>query len=119
MEKKSSGAWVFFGCAGLERWRARKVTPAYISAKAALLVAVRALALEEAPFGVRANMVSPGFVPHAGAAPDTLAQDLHEKIPIGRPAEMGELAGLVAWLVSDEATHVVGQNVEVAGGWML
>ena len=35
--REAGGAWVFIGCAGLERWRARKVTGAYISAKAALL----------------------------------------------------------------------------------
>ena len=117
--RDSGGAWVFFGVAGMERWRAREVTSAYVSAKAALLVAVRALALEEAPHGVRANMVSPGFVPHAEAAPDTVADDLHRKIPIGRPARMSEVAGAVAWLLSDEGRHTVGQNLEIAGGWML
>ena len=117
--RAARGSWVFFGCAGLERWRSREVTPAYISAKAALLVAVRSLALEEAGHGVRANMISPGFVPHEGAAPDTNAEGLHDRIPIGRPAEMREAAGATAWLLSDEAGHVVGQNLEVAGGWML
>lgn len=117
--RRVRGSWVFFGCAGLERWRSRSVTPAYISAKAALLVAVRSLALEEARHGVRANMISPGFVPHDGAAPDTNAEGMHDRIPIGRPAEMREAAGACAWLLSDEAGHVVGQNLEVAGGWML
>lgn len=117
--RESQGAYLFFGCAGLERWRARHVTAAYIGAKAALLVAMRALALEEAEFGVRANMISPGFVPHDGAAADTLSSDLHKKIPVGRPAEMGEVTETAAFLVSPAATHIIGQNLEVAGGWML
>ncbi|MEM1449297.1 MAG: SDR family oxidoreductase [Planctomycetota bacterium] len=117
--RAASGAYLFFGCAGLERWRAREVTTAYIAAKAALLVTVRGLALEEAPHGVRANMISPGFVPHEGAAPDTVSTELHERIPIGRAAEMREVTSAARWLLSDDASHVVGQNVEVAGGWML
>jgi len=117
--RATRGAWLFFGCAGIERWRARKVTTAYISAKSALLVTMRGMALEEAPCGVRVNMLSPGFVPHGAAAPDTLDRSLWSEIPLGRAAEMREAADAAAWLVSDEASHVVGQNLEVAGGWML
>jgi NAD(P)-dependent dehydrogenase (short-subunit alcohol dehydrogenase family) len=117
--RETRGAWVFFGCAGLDRWRARKVTTAYIAAKSALLVTMRSLALEEAPHGVRVNMISPGFVPHPDAAPDTLDKRLQAEIPLGRAAELREVADAAAWLVSEEASHVVGQNLEVAGGWML
>lgn len=117
--RDAKGAYLFFGCAGLERWRARRVTTAYISAKAALLVTMRGLSLEEAHYGVRANMISPGFVPHQDAAADTFSEELHAKIPLGRPAEMREITEAAAFLVSQGATHIVGQNIEVAGGWML
>jgi 3-oxoacyl-[acyl-carrier protein] reductase len=117
--REARGAWVFFGCAGLDRWRARKVTTAYIAAKSALLVTMRGLALEEAPFGVRVNMISPGFVPHADAAAETHDPRLHAQIPQGRTGTLKEVADAGAWLVSEEASHVVGQNLEVAGGWML
>ncbi len=117
--RAARGASLFFGCAGLDRWRAREVTTAYIAAKSALLVTMRGLAVEEARYGVRANMISPGFVPHEGAAPDTLSADLQQRIPLGRPAEMREVADAAAWLLSPEASHVVGQNLEIAGGWML
>jgi len=117
--RASAGAYVFFGCSGLERWRARTVTTAYIIAKAALLVFMRGLALQEAPHGVRANMISPGFVPHDGAAPDTLSPELQAKIPQGRPARMTEVAGTARWLISEESGHMIGQNLEVSGGWML
>lgn len=117
--RASRGAWLFFGCAGIDRWRARRVTTAYIAAKSALLVTMRGLALEEAPHGVRVNMISPGFVPHEGAAPDTLDSRLQREIPLGQAAELREVAAAAAWLIGDEASHVVGQNLEVAGGWML
>ncbi|MEC7232489.1 MAG: SDR family oxidoreductase [Planctomycetota bacterium] len=117
--RQAGGAYVFFGVAGLERWRARSVTTAYVAAKSALLCYVRGLAREEAPHGVRANMISPGFVPHDGAAPDTVAPDMHQKIPQGRPATMEEVTGLASFLLSPSAGHLVGQNIEVAGGWML
>ncbi|MEE2941088.1 MAG: SDR family oxidoreductase [Planctomycetota bacterium] len=117
--RQASGAYLFFGVAGLERWRARSVTTAYVAAKSALLCYVRGLAREEAAHGVRANMISPGFVPHDGAAPDTLAAEMHQRIPQGRPATMEEVTGLASFLVSPTAGHIVGQNIEVAGGWML
>lgn len=117
--RSTRGSYLFFGCAGLERWRAREVTTAYIASKAALLTLMRGLSLEEAPFGVRANMISPGFVPHDGAALDTHSADLHARIPLGRPAEMKEVTRAAAWFLSSESSHVVGQNLEVAGGWML
>lgn len=117
--RESRGAALFFGCAGMERWRARSVTTAYIAAKSALLSFVRGFALEEAAHGVRANMISPGFVPHEGAAEDTLAPEMHERIPLGRAASMDEVTGVASFLLSSAAGHVIGQNVEVAGGWML
>lgn len=117
--RAARGAYLFFGVAGLDRWRARSVTTAYVAAKSALLCYVRGLALEEAPHGVRANMISPGFVPHDGAAPDTVAPKMHRQIPQGRPATMDEVTGLASFLLSHGAGHLVGQNVEVAGGWML
>ena len=117
--RQSAGAYLFFGVAGLDRWRARSVTTAYVAAKSALLCYVRGLAREEAPHSVRANMISPGFVPHDGAAPDTLAAKMHQQIPQGRPATMEEVSGLASFLLSSGAGHLVGQNIEVAGGWML
>ena len=117
--REAKGAYLFFGCAGLERWRAREVTTADISAKAALLVTMRGLSLEEAPYGVRANMISPGFVPHDDAAADTFSKELHATIPVGRPAEMREVTEAAAFFVSQSASHIVGQNIEIAGGWML
>lgn len=111
------GAYIFFGAAGVGDLRARGDAAAYFMAKTALLSLVRSVAKEEAPFGVRVNMLSPGLVPHEHASEDTKA--LADSVPAGRPGRGEDLAHAAAWLLSAEAEHVTGQNLEVAGGWML
>ena len=117
--RETGGSAVFFGNAGIEGLRAWRLAAAYSAAKTALLVLVRSFAAEEAPHGVRANMVSPGFIPHPDAVPETHDPELHRTIPMGRPGQPEELAEVVAWLCSPEAAYVTGANVDVAGGWRL
>lgn len=117
--RQSRGSCVYLGCAGVETLRARRATAAYTAAKTALLVLMRSLALEEAPFGVRHNMISPGLVPHDGAHSATLDADRLASIPLGHPATGMDLAQAAIWLASPEAGHVTGQNIDVAGGYML
>lgn len=117
--RTSQGAAVLFGAAGLSGERGRQLTGAYTASKTALLVWMRSLALEEAPHGVRVNMVSPGIIPHEHAAPETQDSDRWARIPAGRPGEPKDVAAAVSWLLSIDASYVVGQNLEVAGGWLL
>lgn len=117
--RSSRGCAVLFGCSGLAGLRAWRRTAAYAAAKSALLVLARSLAVEEAPHGVRLNVVSPGHVPHAHAAPDTRDPELWKRIPMGRPGEPAEVAEAVAFLCSPAAAYVTGADLEVAGGWML
>jgi NAD(P)-dependent dehydrogenase (short-subunit alcohol dehydrogenase family) len=117
--RSARGQALFFGCAGLEGLRARRETAVYAASKSALLVLVRAWALEEALFGVRVNMLSPGLVPHAHAAGDTLDPDRQARIPLGRAGKPEDIASAALFLCSDAASHVTGVDLEVAGGWML
>lgn len=117
--RERRGAVVLFGCAGLGGLRARRRAAAYVAAKSALLVIARSLALEEAPFGVRVNVVSPGVAPHPHAHPETLDPKVQARVPMGRPTRPEEVAEAVRWLVSPAASHVTGADLPVAGGWLL
>jgi C-7 ketoreductase len=117
--RSTRGDAVFFGCAGLEGLRARRETALYAAAKSALVVLARSWALEEAPHGVRVNVVSPGVVPHAEAAADTLDPARIARIPLGRAGTPADVASAVEFLASPRAAHVTGVDLAVAGGWML
>ena len=117
--RASKGKAVFFGCSGLEGFRARRETAVYGAAKSALRTLVRAWALEEAPFGVTVNMISPGHVPHAAAHPDTLDEERLRKIPAGRPGRPEDIARAVLFLCSEAAGYTTGTDLLVTGGWML
>ena len=117
--RTARGDAVFFGCAGLDTLRARRETALYTAAKNALFVLARSWALEEAPHGVRVNLVSPGVVPHAHAAEDTLDSERIARIPLGRPGTPDDVASAVLFLASPAAAHVTGVDLAVAGGWLL
>jgi 3-oxoacyl-[acyl-carrier protein] reductase len=117
--RAGGGSLLLLGCAGLAGLRARRDCAAYAAAKSALLVLVRSLAVEEAPHGVRVNMLSPGLVPHDGAHPTTLDPALQAAIPQGRPGTLEEAAAAARFLLSAEAGHVTGTDLVLAGGWML
>ena len=116
--RAARGSAVFFGTSGLEGMRARRSTAAYAAAKSALRVLVRSWAQEEAPHGVRVNLVSPGHVPHAAAHPDTLDEELLARIPLGRPGTPADVAAAVRWLLSPDASYTTGVDLGVTGGWL-
>jgi 3-oxoacyl-[acyl-carrier protein] reductase len=91
----------------------------YAASKAALVSMTKSLALEAARFGIRCNAVSPGLVETDMTAMLTEENRTGLRIPLGRLAQPGEIAGAVAFLLSDDASYLTGQVLHVDGGlWM-
>ena len=90
----------------------------YNATKAGLVALTRSLALEWAP-SVRVNAVCPGYVltpmQEAEYTPAMLAE-VNSRIPLGRHATPQELAGLFAYLASDEAAYFTGSVIVMDGG---
>ncbi|MBV2234220.1 MAG: acetoacetyl-CoA reductase [Sterolibacterium sp.] len=91
----------------------------YAAAKAGMHGFTKALALEVAKKGVTINTISPGYIgtKMVTAIPqDVLESKILPQIPTGRLGKPEEVAGLVAYLTSEEAAFVNGANISINGG---
>jgi len=95
----------------------------YCAAKGGLTNLVETLAIEEAANGVRVNAVEPGMIltpMNARAEADAAYRKTLEcNIPLGRAGRPEEVAMLVRWLCSDEASYVTGARIAIDGGLSL
>lgn len=105
---------------GLVGWAS---APAYVAAKHAVSGLTKAAATEYAQQGVRVNSVHPGFIEtplltKAGITPGTDGYNfIASKHAMNRLGLSGEVANLIVWLASDEASFVTGSQMAVDGGY--
>jgi NAD(P)-dependent dehydrogenase (short-subunit alcohol dehydrogenase family) len=94
----------------------------YSAAKAALITFTRSAAKELAPHGVRVNAVSPGVIDtpfHKTFSTPELLRSFIATIPLGRLGTPMECATVIAFLASDAASYLVGENIEINGGQLM
>ena len=88
---------------------------AYAASKAGVAVFSKAFAKEVGPLGIRVNAVLPGKITGEMNRHETQIEEANT-IPIGRHGLPNEVANLVLWLVSEEASYVTGSCIEISGG---
>lgn len=95
----------------------------YAATKAAIVQLTRSLGKEWANAGIRVNCVAPGSIPtdinrEYYSHPENLERTL-KRIPLGRQGQPEEIARVVLFLASEDASYITGQTIYVDGGWLL
>ena len=126
MKERRRGSIIAIG--GQSSVTSRPNTAAVTAAKTGLLGLVRALAAELGPFGIRANMVMPGFMdterryaewyPEFSQSPPGSADEL-AKIPLRRLGRPEDIANACVFLASDASAYVTGDSIRVMGGRVI
>ena len=126
MKERRRGSIIAIG--GQSSVTSRANTAAVTAAKTGLLGLVRALAAELGPFGIRANMVMPGFIdterryaewyPEFRQSPPGSPDEL-AKIPLRRLGRPEDIADACVFLATDASAYVTGDSIRVMGGRVI
>ncbi|MBN1365174.1 MAG: 3-oxoacyl-ACP reductase FabG [Syntrophaceae bacterium] len=87
----------------------------YSAAKAGIIAASRSLATEVARFGIRVNVVAPGLI-ETDMIKDAPVAEIKKMIPMARLGKPEEVAGVIRFLCSDDASYITGQVIGINGG---
>jgi NAD(P)-dependent dehydrogenase (short-subunit alcohol dehydrogenase family) len=123
MKARKRGSIIALG--GLSSLTGRPNTAAVTAAKTGVLGLIRALAAELGPFGIRANVVMPGFIdterryaewyPEFRQSPPGSPEQL-KQIPLGRLGRPEDIADACVFLASEASAYVTGDTLRVMGG---
>ena len=119
MRRQHWGRIVNLGAVGAERAFGQAKISAFSAAKAGLVAFTRSLALEEARYGITANVVNPPIIDQKELTLEEAQRISDARFPIGRPATAQDVAEAVKYFASEESAFVTGQVLNVSGGWML
>lgn len=117
MKQQEGGGSLLF-MSSVTGHQAHKDLAAYGMSKAALEMLAKNLVIELSPYTINVNTIAPGATITERTSNDPAYRDTWSKLtPMGRPAEVGDIANTALFLVSDEARHITGQSLIVDGGW--
>ncbi|MFP5106864.1 SDR family NAD(P)-dependent oxidoreductase [Neobacillus sp. C211] len=118
MKKQKYGRIVSLSSVSAKRGGGVFGGPHYSASKAAVLGFSKNLAREVALDGITVNCVAPGLVNTDiwKSLPEDQAKEVVAGIPMGRPGETKEIAATIAFLVSEEASYITGEEVDINGG---
>ncbi|MFC2017592.1 SDR family oxidoreductase [Chloroflexota bacterium] len=117
-EMKKAGSGVIINTASMSGVSPRKDCSAYASSKGAVITLTKALAIELAPYNIRVNCISPAWVgtPMTKGFSEERIKGIISSIPLGRVAELKDIAYAALYLASDESSMLTGTNINVDGG---
>ena len=117
MKKQKSGGALLF-TSSVTGHQAHKNLAAYGMSKAALEMLAKNLVIELSEFGINVSTIAPGATLTERTIEDPGYENTWSKItPMGRPANVSDIASAALFLVSDEARHITGQSLIIDGGW--
>lgn len=118
MRKQQYGRIVTYGFQGAQTAPAWIYRSAYAAAKSGLVSLTKTISVEEAPYGITANMVCPGVVTDEfkEAGIEKAREITDTNTPVGRPATGEDIARTIAFLCEENSDMITGSIIEVTGG---
>jgi 3-oxoacyl-[acyl-carrier protein] reductase len=115
MRVQKGGNIVNLGSLNVETTRGAPTTAAYNAAKTGLVVLSKSVARSEARYGIRCNLVNPGFI-ETYATNEADRRELPSLVPLGSLGSPDDIAEAIAFLISDKARYITGAVLNVHGG---
>ncbi len=115
LREQKSGDIINIGSINAENARGAPTTAAYNVSKTGLVVLTKSLARSEARYGIRCNIVNPGFI-ETYATSDADKREMPTLIPLGTLGKTEDVANAVEFLLSDKARYITGAVLNVHGG---
>lgn len=93
----------------------------YSAAKAGIIGFTKTLARELGKYGITVNTIVPGFIdtPMTASVPDKVKKMIIDRIPLGKMGTPDDVANVISFLCSDEASYLTGDIIDVTGGLVL